>query len=340
MVEKILALLERIKMNDKIKVALIYKKSYKFLSGEHFDNTTYHFFIHALKRNKNIEVDYFPTENSFDTTKLKGKYDIILLPNNNTDGTPEHLIGIKNVGIPVIARTGDPHYAKRFNQFRFHEKFKIDYYFNFMHEDYFYTFYPKEFPYRTIIFGLEPSLYKNLLPFKNRIKNKILNSGAVGNPKLVSRIANRVLNPKRTGWYFYKLRTKCNLLPYVEHTGMIGNKYVNDDYPKLLSRYRATIAATTHYPTIKYWEVAAAGGVTFMEITKKNRGTYLGFEDKKSAIFINEKNYKQRFEEYLNDVENPKWEEIARAGREYATNELNNDKAVESLVDLMYELTR
>ena len=322
-----------------IKVALIYKKSYKFLSGNHFDNTSYNFFMHALKRNKSIDVSYFPAENYFDVSKLKGKFDVILLPNNNTDGTPDELEGIKKVGIPVISRTGDPHYAKKYNQFQFHEKFNIDYYFNFMHKDYFYSFYPKSYNYKTIIWGLEPPLYQNNIPFKDRIKDKILNSGAVGNPKLISRAANIVLNPKRTGWYFYKLRTKCNLLSYVSHTGMIGKKYVNDNYPKLLSRYTSSIAATTHYPTVKYWEVPAAGCLTFMEITKKNRGEYLGFKDGKSAIFINEKNYRQKFEEYLEDYENPKWKEIANQGENHAINNLSNDRAVESLVELIKEIT-
>jgi hypothetical protein len=321
-----------------IKVALIYKKSYKFLSGNHFDNTSYNFFMHALKRNKSIDVSYFPAENYFDVSKLKGKFDVILLPNNNTDGTPNELEGIKKVGIPIISRTGDPHYAKKYNQFQFHEKFNIDYYFNFMHRDYFYSFYPKSYNYKTIIWGLEPSLYQNQTPFKDRIKDKILNSGAIGNPKLISRAANIILNPKRTGWYFYKLRTKCNLLPNITHTGMIGKKYINDDYPNLLSRYKAAIAATTYYPTVKYLEIPAAGNLTFMEITEKNRGQYLGFKDNKSAIFINENNYKQKFEEYFSDKNNPKWEEIANEGKNHVLNNLSNDNAVNNLVEIMQEL--
>ena len=120
---------------------------------------------------------------------------------------------------------------------------------------------------------------------------------------------------------------------------MIGKKYVNDDYPKLLSRYTASIASTTHYPTVKYWEVPAAGCLTFMEITKKNRGEYLGFKDGESAIFINEKNYRQKFEAYLEDSENPKWKEIANQGKNHAINNLSNDRAVESLVELIKEIT-
>ena len=322
-------------MKKKIRVALIYKSSYNFLSGNHFDNTTYHFFMHALKRNPNIEMTYYPSKNRFDVSKIQNKHDIILLPNNNTDGTPDELTGMNNVGIPVICRTGDPHYAKKYDQFKFDEKWKIDCYFNFMHEEYFYRFYPKKFKYKTILFGLEPSLYQNLIPFKERIKNKILNSGATGKTEIVSRIANRILNPRRSGWYFYKLRTKCNDLPYVVHPRKLGFEFQNDDYPRLLSRFQTAIAATTFYPTIKYLETTAAGCMTFMEITERNLGKYLGFSDDKTAIFINEDNYKEKFEEYLSDPDNPKWEEIASNGRKHVLDNLNNDVAANNLAELM-----
>ena len=85
-----------------------------------------------------------------------------------------NLIGIQNLKIPVISRVGDPHDAKRKNKFIFHEKFKIDYYFNFMDESYFYKYYPKNYNYKTIIFGLESSLYQDTKPYNDRIKNKIL----------------------------------------------------------------------------------------------------------------------------------------------------------------------
>ena len=47
---------------------------------------------------------------------------------------------------------------------------------------------------------------------------------------------------------------------------------------------------------------------------------------------------KKKFQEFLNDSDNPKWEKIATAGRKYVLDELNNDRAVDSLVDLMEEL--
>ena len=323
-------------MPEKIKVAFIYKKSNIFLTGNHFDNTYYHFLMQALKRNKEIEVTYFPTDEYFNVTVLKDKFDIIQLWQNNEFGMPKEIDGIEDLDIPVISMVSDVREAK--DSIRFHKKWKIDYYFNFMHESYFYKFYPRSYNYKTIIWGLEPSLYQNLKPWRERL-NKILNSGATGKSNLVSRVANAILNPRRSGWYFYKLRTMCNDLQYIEHTKMIGKSY-GDNYAAHLSRYKGAIAATTFYPTVKYLEVPAAGCLTFMEITQKNRGEYLGYKDGHSSIFINEKNYQKKFCEFLDDPENPRWEEIANNGRKHALENLSNDKAVEALVELIQTLIK
>ena len=75
-----------------------------------------------------------------------------------------------------------------------------------------------------------------------------------------------------------------------------------------------------------------------MEITDENRGKYLGFIDGETAIFINQKNYKEKFQEFLDDPSNPKWEKIANSGRNFVLKKFNNDKAVESLVKIMKNL--
>jgi len=326
-------------MNDdkKIRIALIYKSDYNFFQPSHFDKTTYNFFFHALKRHPKLEISYFPTENYFDTTKLKGKFDVILLPNNYITAVPEQLDGIHQLSIPVFSRVGDPHSAKELDQIRLHEKWKIDCYFGKDPPSYFYKFYPNEFRYEIIIFGLEPPLYQNLKPFNERIKDRILNSGNVGKTSIISRVSNAIINPKRSAWYFYKLRTKCNYLSYVDYKGKQGKEYFFKDYPTYLSQYRSAIAATTFYPTQKYWEIPAAGCLTFMEITKLNDSSFLGFQDEKTAIFINEKNYKKKFETFLETSDDPKWEKIANQGREYVLNNLTNDIAIEKLIKIMNE---
>ena len=325
-------------MNTKIKVALIYKKSYNYFQPEHFDRTTYNFFMVALKRHPRLEICYYPVDNYFNTEKLRGKTDIILLPNNWTDGAPDRLENIKEVGIPVISRTGDPHSAEKYNQVEFMEKNKIDLLFSSHPDSYIYKFYPKHTKHRTIIYGLEKQLYEKVIPFKERIKDKILCTGATGKTNIKSKIANAILNPKRSGWYFYKLRTLTTKLPYVQYSSIKDGKYPNDDYSTYLTRYRASIAATTFYPTLKYWENAAAGCLTFMEITEKNNGKFIGFKDNESCIFINEDNYEKKFQEFLSDPNNPKWEEIAQSGRDFAMNELSNDNAAEKIVEIMDKL--
>ena len=249
---------------------------------------------------------------------------------------PKNMQDIKEIEIPIISRVTDYGYAKKLQ--KLNEKCGIDYYFDFVPEDYFHEHYPDNFKYKTIIFGLEPSLYNNLKPFDERIKNKILLTGAIGNKKFFSKIINDIRQPKWNAYRFYNLRIKCSSLPYVDYTPTLQQNYVNDRYPQLLEQYASSIVATTYVPNIKYWENAAAGCLTFMEISKLNKGHFLGYRDNESCIFIDQKNYKEKFEEYLSDTKNPKWKEIANAGREFTLQNYTNDKAVDSLVELMRTL--
>ena len=82
-------------MNKKIKLALVYKKNYNYFQPDHFDKTTADFFLKSFERNENLEVTYHPCEKTFDTKKLKGKCDVILLPNNRSDGAPDKLENIE-----------------------------------------------------------------------------------------------------------------------------------------------------------------------------------------------------------------------------------------------------
>ena len=114
------------KLLNKIKVACIYESSNIFLSGTHFDNTYYHFFMNALKRNSKLETTYFPTKDVFDASILKDKFDIILLWQNNEFGMPKEIIGIQDLDIPVLADVCDPQDAH--DAIKFHKKWKIDHF--------------------------------------------------------------------------------------------------------------------------------------------------------------------------------------------------------------------
>lgn len=320
-------------MKEIIKAALPYKNSNDFMTGKFYDNTYFHFFVSALKRNPNIQVTYFPVETTFDTSILENNFDLVLLWSNADYGNPDKLLGVEKLNIPIIARVGDPSDAK--NSIKNHDKFKIDQYFHFWSEEFFYHYYPKNFKFKTIIFGLEPSLYEKISPFETRIKNKILNSGGVGNTKFLSKIINKIKNPEFNSLDVYRLRTQCNSLSYVDYTSTLKHKFVNDKYSDLLQKYRASIAASTLTFVVKMLEIPAAGCLSFLEVSKKNKCEYVGFQDEKNAIFINEDNYRDKFDEFISDPNNSKWEKIANAGRKLVMEEMNNDKAVESLVDLM-----
>ena len=323
-------------MKDKIRTAFIFHKDNPFLKGTHFDNTYYNFFFKGLKRNDSLDVTYFPTGQSFDASVLKNNFDVILLWSNYEWGMPKELENITKLDIPVIARAADPGNAKK--TIKNHKDWKIDYYFHFLNESFFYDLYPSHFKYKTIVYGIEPSLFENVMPFEKRIKRQILNSGAIGSTKFISKMINNIRNPKWNALTCYKLRTKCVELPYVDYTPTLNHDYINDRYPLLLQKYAAAIAANSNNPNMKYWEIAASGCLTFMEITKKNKGEFLGYKDGKHAIFINEDNYKEKFQEYLDDPENSRWEKIAELGREYTIKNFNNDVATSSLVKLIKSL--
>jgi len=208
---------------------------------------------------------------------------------------------------------------------------------------YFYRYFPRGFKYRTVTFGVEPGLYGEV-PFGGRIRDRILLTGATGEKRLYSRMKDRLLRPaSNIVWNNYRLRRRCRGLPYVDYSGTVPGTltYMNGgcrDFATHLSRYRATIAATRFYPTIKYWESTAAGCLTFMEVSVENDCGYLGFRDGETAVFIDSRNYRRRFEEYLADPDDPRWERIAARGRRHTMENLTNDVAAEALADMMREM--
>ena len=308
------------------------------LTENYFFTTSYNFFMNSLQRNSDIEVSYIQSGKSFDAMRLEKNFDVILLYENSfTPCNPNELKNIKKLGIPVVARVGDLHNSKNFDISESHEKYGITSYFGYQHKDNFYKYYPKKFDYTTIVFGLETSLYQNLLPFSKRIKKRILNSGAVGNTKFLSKLFNQFKNPDNA-LNHYKLRTLCNKLSYVDYTSTLQHEFVGDKYPLLLQKYQSAIAATTGNYTQKYLEIPAAGCLSFMEVTDENHANYLNFKDGENAIFVNERNYQQKFEEFLESSDDPIWEQIANSGRNHALNNYNNDLAVKSLVNLFKKI--
>ena len=88
-------------MGRKIRIALIHKKNYNFFNKNHFDQTTDYFFKDALRRNKLLEVSYFPCENEFDDLKMNATlifFNILHYPLSS------YLVRFKKSFILLIAR--------------------------------------------------------------------------------------------------------------------------------------------------------------------------------------------------------------------------------------------
>ena len=319
---------------------MAYSSASLYMMGRSYSKSRYYFFNHAIFRNKNLEVDYLDTLNNFDVSKLNDTYDVILLPGVDLSAVLS-LSGIKNYSIPVIASAGDPHAILVNDMLSWIDSLKVDRFFDLYAPESFYEYYPKHFKYDVIHMGLEPSLYDASVcevPWNIRTSDKITISGVLDKPNIIHKLYYRVYlkRPKAlSSDYHYKLRTKCSRLPYVIHTRDIYPNQTTTELPRILSRFRSAIAATTTFPTAKYKETPAAGCLTFMEITNRNYGSFLGFKDGKNAIFIDESNYKEKFQEYLDNPDDSRWERIAQEGRQHALENLSNDRGVEMLIGIM-----
>ena len=327
-------------VRDPVRIAFVYRPSWKYYSPHYTIGTRYSFFFRALARSQSVEVGYFASESSVDASKLAGEWDVILCTNSATSTPP-----LKNAScMPVIAQTHDPHLVKELDMLRCHDEYKIDCCFNFMPESYFYKYFPKRFMYKVIRWGLEADLFSGAGPFEPRIKDRVLLTGKLADwgakKRAVHALFRRGFSAVRAN---YELRRACATLPGVDYSGAdpATGDYLNggqNSYAEHLWGYRAAIAASGLYPTAKYWETPAAGCLTFMEATAANGAYDLGYKDMESAVFISSKNYEEKITRYLESPDDPRWAQIAEAGRHHATENLSNDRAVEALAELAKSL--
>ena len=329
---------ESIELNT-IKVAMVYSSGNARLRGSRPIKTEYYFFRCAIFRNRSLEVEQLDSLDGIDVSKLEKDYDVVLIPSIDV-ATGLGLRGIRDCKIPVIARPHDPHNVLKRDMIGLSDSLKADWFFDFYPPAAFYEYYPKRFKYDVVHIGLEPSLYTSEIPWAERITDRIAVSGMIDKKlDLVRMLYHKVYlrTPKvKLPGFQYKLRTKCLRLPYVVHTQDVYPGQSTDQLHMVLSMFRIAIAATTAYPTVKYKETPAAGCLTFMESTERNHGvSHLGFENGKNAVFINESNYLEKFQEYLDSQDDPKWKKIAQEGRRHALENLSNDKGVEKLVHIM-----
>lgn len=299
---------------SKLKVVFIYSRRNYFLSGRYSDNHWHNFFMVELHKNPRIDVLYIETNRPIDCARFK-HCDVLLFYSPHTKYTPP-LINMQKLTMPKFAMSGDAH-----NYFR-SKKAVASYgdvnYFFMNSEEYFYEFFPKYLKYKQVIPGVSSQHYTEV-KWSSR-DSMILNTG--------------VLDPKP----FYVLRQKCS---EVEGVRYIGKKHwLGNNFPSLLTQYKAAISACTQCFTLKHLEVCFANCVPFLEVTQENGGFGLGFKDYENAIFINEVNYEERLLGYLSNPDLPLWKNIANKAKEFVENRYTPKHGVESLVEYMYEVRR
>jgi hypothetical protein len=312
-------------MKDKIRVGFVYNPSNKYFSGKFFDSTNYNLFIRALPRNPDLEITWLKGshEEQVDFLQYKDKLDaVILFSLNYKENDPNtycpKIKNLEQINIPKFLFVGDCHASNPQNISKTRE---LGISCNFFHHSkkYFHKFHPKDFYYEQIFYGFEKDLYKNSVPWDQRRKDSLLLTGSLA-----------------AGHAFYDLRIKLSRHKNVTYVGRNDNgPYIADGFPKILQQYQASISATTYMTTTKYIENSAAGCLNFMEVNKNNDVDLLGFKDGIDCIYFTESNCDEKFNEYLKDYKNPKWQEIAKAGKEYAWNNLTNDHSIVAIKEMI-----
>jgi len=291
----------------KLKVAFIYEKSNKSLTIDYYHSNAYRFFMDGLLKSSRLETTAIPFNKRIDCSNLNG-FDVLVFFNLNSG----EYFGIDKVDAFKIVRSPDSHNIDS-RWISLCRNGNINHAFNNQTKIYARKFLPKDIRYHQIIFGINKEVY-NTKPFSLRRKDKILLSGTLWSS------------------YFYNLRRKCWQLKCVEYIPV--NRNNPGSYSDVLTQYRAAIAACTFYSVAKYWELPACSCLTFMEVNAENGCGELGFVDGHNAIFINEDNYKERLEEFINDPDNPKWETIAANGRQFVLENYENEIQLNKLIDI------
>lgn len=307
---------------SKPKIGLLYRKNHYAFTGNYFDNTFYNFLFKALNRVELADVIYIPKEEVFDYKEYEGKIDALILFDPTPKGCPKEIRNLDLFKGPKFFHAVDAHHALTVIEGRR----RIDYYRDlnlteaFTHHNllYFRKFYPEdEFNHYHIFPGFETTQYENLPAFEKRINDRVLITGAMS-----------------TG--FYQLRRKIATHPKVIHIGSSAG-FVNDRFPLLLSKYRASVAAAGFSLVMKFIEVPAAGCLTFFGKTPTNELHSLGIIDGQHGIIVDELNYSSKLDEYINTKNDPKWAKIANTGKKYFWENYTNDAQAKKLLGHIIE---
>lgn len=306
-----------------IKLALLYNKNDKGIHGRHWKRNNYRFFQEELPKHTEIDFYGYPVEDGFDCNRISDCDVVILWSIREKNLEPMGLKGFKELNCFKITRAPDAWQIDDcYNQKA--KELGIDLVVSFQSPKCQYTYLSKDIPYERFIFGIDTNTYKCPDNWQERRKDVVLSSGVLAN----------IHSPRR---WFYHFRTNCSQLPYIHHvnkpnTNEIEYKYLGTDYWRLLTQFRAAISCMSFTSVLKYFEIPMCGCLMFAEVTRFNQIAEMGFEDGRNCIYIDKDNCEQRFKKFLGDPDNPKWKQIADAGRQLVLDNYTNEKEVDRFV--------
>lgn len=296
-----------------MKISLLYNTADRGINGNNWKLNNYRFFREELP--KHVKFTEYPIVDGMDCTGLKNEDAVILWRLTYAELEAMKLKGFEDLDCVKITRAPDAwqiddYYNKKCKELG------IDLVVSFQSPNCQYEYLDKDICYERFVLGIDDETYQCIVPWELRRKDKILSSGVLD-----------------TRWWFYQFRALVTESSFVEYAPK--KEFLGVDYWLLLNRYRAAIACMSYTSVLKYFEIPMCGGLMFAEVTKFNQIKEMGFEDGVNCIYIDQLNYKQRFKEYIDTVDDPKWERIAGTGQKLVKNNYTNEREVKRFVKLI-----
>jgi hypothetical protein len=287
------------------------------------------FYLEALPRIEGVDVTILSSNGTLDLAPMANKFDAWLFFDAVEWGIPPDLRGVDKIKGPKVCMIGDCHGAETRSEAygmtkrECCEMWGFDAYF-FQHTpDYFYRFFPANWEYWWIPFGVDAALYHEVRPWWSRRRDKVLLTGVLG-PEYY---------PLRT--HLAKQQRFVQYYPPGSYSGMDSyapGQFDGDKYKLLLAGWQGAIASG-YSVLCKYFEIPAAGCLTFAHVDDVNGCDLIGFEDGETAVLIDRDNAEAKIAEFLETADDPKWRGIANAGRRYVLDRFTHDKMAAELVD-------
>lgn len=291
-----------------MKVTLLYNPNDRGINGKNWKLNNYRFFREELPKH----CEFFPNSYMTDCCHIDSEIIMVwsLLEKNYK---PMALKGLGGLDCVKITRAPDAweideDYNKRCKELG------IDLVVSFQSPNCQYEYLDRDIRYERFILGIDEETYKCPDNWEDRTSYRILSSGVLD-----------------TRHWFYRFRARVTEHPFV--TYVPKKDFLGIDYWRLLTSYRAAIACMSYTSVLKYFEIPMCGCLMFAEVTDFNQIQDMGFEDGVNCVYINDVNYKRKFTEYMDSVNDPKWRKLAEAGRQLVLDNYTNEREVKRFVE-------